>query len=69
MPIGEEEVAPGGEQEGAKAEKQGEQEEQLEEQLEDQEDQEEEENHIIDYIHRALSGGVSNTAGIGGCVF
>jgi hypothetical protein len=62
IPVGEEEVAPGGEQEGAQAEKQGEEEE-LEEQLEEQEDQEEEENHIIDYIHRALSGGVSNTAG------
>jgi hypothetical protein len=55
VPVGEEEVAPGAEQEGAQAEEQGEEEE--------QEDQEEEETHIIDYIHRALSGGVSNTAG------
>ena len=55
----EEEVDPGGDQEGAQAEKQGEEKEQLEE----QEDQEEEEDHIIDYLHRALSGGVSNTAG------
>jgi hypothetical protein len=58
IPVGEEEVAPGGEEEGAQAEKQRE-----EEELEEQEDQEEEENHIIDYIHRSLSGGVSNTAG------
>ncbi len=50
------------EEEAAQAKKQGEEEEQ-EEQLEEQEDQEEEENHIVDYIHRALSGGVSNTAG------
>lgn len=58
VPVGEEEAAPGGEQETAQAEKQGEQEEQ-----EEKEDQEEEENQIIDYIHRALSAGVSNTAG------
>lgn len=62
VPVGEEEAAPGEEQEGAQAEKQGEEKEQ-EEQLGEQEDQEEEENHIIDYIHRSLSGGVSNTAG------
>ena len=58
VPVGEDEAAPGGEEEVAQAEKQRE-----EEELEEQEDQEEEENHIIDYIHRALSGGVSNTAG------
>ncbi|MFA9612464.1 MAG: hypothetical protein ACERK9_00850 [Deltaproteobacteria bacterium] len=62
VPLREDEAAPGEEQEGAQAKKQGEEEEQ-EGQLEEQEDQEEEENHIIDYIHRSLSGGVSNTAG------
>ena len=59
VPVGEEETAPGGEQEDAQAERQGEEEEQ-EEQLEDQE---EGENHIADRIHRALSAGVSKTAG------
>ena len=59
VPVGEEGVASGGELETAQAEKQ-EQEEQLEEQ-EEQEDQEEQ--TIIDRIHRALSAGISNTAG------
>ena len=67
LPVGEAEVASGGEQETAKTEKEeqeGEQEQEGEleedEQLEQQE--EEQENHIVDRIHRALSAGVSNTA-------
>ncbi|NIR16972.1 MAG: hypothetical protein GWN86_24870, partial [Desulfobacterales bacterium] len=59
VPVGEEEVDPGGEQEGAQAEKQGEEEER--EQQEDLEDLEEQ--TIVDRIHRAVSAGVSNTAG------
>ena len=62
VPVGEEGAAPSGEQEGAQAEKQD-QEEKQEEQLEEQEDQEEVENHVVDRIHRALSAGVSKTAG------
>jgi hypothetical protein len=62
VPVGEEEVVQGGEQEGGQAEEQGEEEGQ-ESPLEDQEEQEQAENHVIDYIHRALSAGVSNTAG------
>ena len=61
VPVGEGEVDPGGEQEGVQEEKQGEEEEQDIEQQQDLEDQEEQ--HIVDRIHRALSGGVSNTAG------
>jgi hypothetical protein len=61
VPVEEEEVDPGGERETAQAEKQGEEGEQEREQQEDLEDQEEQ--HIVDRIHRALSGGVSNTAG------
>ena len=61
VPVGEEEVDPGGKQEGAQAEKQGEEEEQEIEQQEDLEDQEEQ--HIVDRIHRSISGGVSKTAG------
>ena len=61
VPIEEEEVDPGGEQEGAQAEKQGEEEEQDIEQQEDLEDLEEQ--TIVDRIHRAVSAGVSNTAG------
>ena len=60
VPVGEEEVDPGGKQEGAQAEKQGEEEEQEIEQQEDLEDQEEQ--HIVDRIHRSISGGVSKTA-------
>jgi hypothetical protein len=62
VPVGEEEAVQGGEQAGGQAEEQGEGEEQ-EEPLEDQEELEQEENRVIDYIHRALSAGVSNTAG------
>ena len=60
VPIGEEEATPGGEQENSQAEKQGEEQKQKE-QLEE-EDQEKEDS-IVDYIHRALSAGVSHTAG------
>ena len=61
-PVGEEEIDPGDKRQGVQAEKQGE-EEKPAEQPEDQENQEEEENSIVDSIHRALSAGVSNTAG------
>jgi hypothetical protein len=58
--VGEEGGDSGDKLKNIQAEKQGEEEEK---QREDQEDQEEEEDSIIDYIHRALSSGVSNTAG------
>lgn len=51
-----------GERGDSQAEMQGEEKEQ-QTQLEDLEDQEEEDTHIMDRVHRALSGGVSRTAG------
>jgi hypothetical protein len=61
VPVGEKKVDLGGERETPQAEKQGEEEEQESEQQEDLEDQEEQ--TVVDRIHRALSAGVSNTAG------
>jgi hypothetical protein len=61
IPEGEDKVDLGNESETAQAEKQGEEEEQEREQQGDLEDPEEQ--TIVDRIHRALSGGVSKTAG------